>query len=179
MITKEELSVWILSGIDNALFAINERMNEPEVVPEPIVDYRARVYPEDRTKYWYIDRRQVESCNWRNDIVDKGRFQDGNYFTSCNEPRVELEWRALNTQILNTIATLNKEDNDWVADFSDDEQEKWYLCYNDGNSDFGYTNCHSLRSHNKNMYFSTNVKEKLLTLYTEEEFKFWILKEKI
>ena len=35
------------------------------------IDYKELVYPENGTDYWCIDRRQVGSCTWANDGIDK------------------------------------------------------------------------------------------------------------
>jgi len=170
--TKEELCEMMLSGVDNLLAMINDRMNEPEVIA-----HKALVYPENCTEYWYLNSYIVQKSSWDNDDMDAVRFEIGNYFATEKEADAEWEWRLLNTKILNTIALLNKEEN-WVADFSDGKQVKWYLSYSEDNGNVENGCCYSKHSHEKNKYFSHNVCIKLLTIYTEEEFKFWLTREK-
>jgi len=176
MITKEELSVWILSGIDNALVAINERMNEPEVIVEPI-DYKARVYPKYGTKYWYIET-YIGQSTWCDTSRDKTRFDTGNYFETKEKAQIEFDWQALNGEILNTIAMLNKEDNNWVVDWKDGRLNKYTIGLDRDTDTFIAGVYNSAQYWNNNHYLSFMGKEKLLTLYTKEQFKFWLTKER-
>jgi len=141
------------------------------------IDYKELVYPENGTDYWCICGK-VWACTWDDKTIDENRYNAGNYYATEEEADLEYEWRELNTRILNTIAILNKEEN-WVADFNNGEA-KWYLSYSEDNGNIENGCCYSKRSHEKNKYFSHNVCIKLLTLtiYTQEQFKFWLTKEK-
>jgi len=173
--TKAELSEMMLSGVDNLLAMINERMNEPEVIPKPI-DYKARVYPKYGTKYWYIETYMVQST-WCGASSDTTRFNTGNYFETKEKAQIEFDWQALNGEILNTIARLNK-DHNWVADWKDIRHTKYAICLDHGTNTFidGIYNC--IQSRDTNHYLSAIGKDKLLTLYTHNELKFWLTKEK-
>jgi len=176
-LTIEEISeLFIISGGSEAFMKkLNDRMNEPEPVS---INYKARVYPKNGTDYWCIDRRQVGSCTWANDGIDKARFNTGNYYATQQEADLEFEWRLLNTQILNTIAMLNKEEN-WVVDWENLKQGKCYLTWNSGNNMVTFAGDYDYRYYENNRYTSTLGIGKLRELYTEGEFKFWITKEKI
>jgi len=180
----EIVELYLASGDTEEFMArVKDRMNEPELEPEPEsipepINYRAMVYPKVETQYWYIDRRKIKDCFWLNDDVDQDRFQDGNYFTSWSKAELESDWRIWNTRILNTIAILNKEDNNWVADWTDIRQNKYTLCLYDGIDAFIAGVYSSSQCWNSNCYLSVKGKDKLLTLYTHTELKFWLTKEK-
>jgi len=180
--TPKEINELMLLSADDALVAINKRMNEPEVIVEPEIipvpiNYRAMVYPKVETQYWYIESCKIKDCFWLNDDVDQDRFQHGNYFTSWSKAELESDWRIWNTRILNSIAILNKEYN-WVVDWNDGQQGKWYFYWNKLNGKITGNYSYSLPHQENNKYFCGSTQEKLLELYTEEELKFWITKER-
>jgi len=170
--TPKEISELMLLSADDALVAINKRMNEPEPV-----DYKASVYPEYGTEYWVITDR-VRSTEWYCTPNDTAYFDSGNYYATQQEAQLESEWRALNTKILNSIATLNKEDNNWVVDWNDLNQKKMFLCWDMETCELKHDYYYRNRLQENNKYYTTNAKKKLLLLYTNEEFKFWITKER-
>jgi len=175
-LTIEEISeLFIASGGSEAFMKkLNDRMNEPEPVP---INYKARVYPNMEIEYWYIDRRQVGSCTWANDGVDKASFNTGNYYATQQEADLEFEWRILNTKVLNTIAMLNKEEN-WVVDWADGNQRKWYFVWGETDNELTFNCIFCRRTQENNKYLCGSARNKLRELYTDKQFKFWITKEK-
>jgi len=139
-------------------------------------NYKELDYPEQYTVYWYIEP-SIGNSYWINSSLDKTRFNTGNYFATKQEADSEFEWRILNTQILNTIALLNKEDNDWVADWTNNDQEKYCFFWNGIDDTFNFTSHYIRFYYINNGYVSRHAGERLLTLYTKEEFKFWLTKE--
>jgi len=133
-------------------------------------------YPKDGTRYWTISY-EVWTGTWTNDLIDKARFDSGNYYETEQEADLEFEWRLLNTRILRSIAILNKEYN-WVVDWNNLNQKKWFLCWDMEACELKHDYYYRNRIKENNKYYTSNAKEKLLTLYTQEEFKFWITKEK-
>jgi len=139
-------------------------------------NYKKLVYPKELTKYYYVDGGAF-SAGWDNQTIDKDRFNSGNYFSTWEEAKLENDWQKLNTKILRSIADINKEEG-WVADWSDYHQRKWYICLE------AYrwqpdTDCVSRHRHYEtNRYLSDDGIDELWELYTTEEFKFWLIKEK-
>jgi len=168
--TPKEISELMLLSADDALVAINKRMNEP------VADCRTLVYPEYGTEYWVITDR-VRSTEWYDTANDTAYFDSGNYYATEEEADLEYEWRELNTRILNTIASLNKEEN-WVVDWTNKGQEKFSLYYHRREGSFLIPSRSLVQSGNDNEYFSYASKAKLPKLYTNDEFKFWITKER-
>jgi len=139
-------------------------------------NHKKLVYPKYDTEYWCLGTYVVCSI-WYNDTTDKYRFNTGNYFTTEQEAKLEFEWRLVNTQILNSIASLNKEDN-WVVDWKNTDQEKSYLTWEreEDRVEVGYDINEQTRPNN--MYLYKDTAWQLVELYTQEELKFWITKEK-
>jgi len=140
------------------------------------INYKEIIYPKIGTVYYSIGH-VVWGRTWGNTIADKANFDSGNYFPTQEEADSEFEWRILNTQILNTIALLNKEDNDWVADWTNNDQEKYCFFWNGIDDTFNFTSHYIRFYYINNGYVSRHAGERLLTLYTKEEFKFWLTKE--
>jgi len=139
--------------------------------------YKELDYPAQSTVYWYIEP-SIGNSYWINSSLDKTRFNTGNYFATKQEAELEFEWRILNTQILNSIALLNKEDNDWEPDWEDEDQEKSFLTWEreEDRVEFEYDT--NEQTHPNNMYLYRDTACQLVDLYTQDEFKFWITKEK-
>jgi len=138
-------------------------------------NYKGSAYPKELTKYYYVDGG-VFSAGWDNQGIDKDRFNSGNYFSTWEEAKLENDWRKLNTKILRSIADINKEEG-WVADWSDYKQSKWYMRVDTGwcpIADFSIIH----QYYETNRYLSDDGIEELCDLYTDEEFKFWITKER-
>jgi len=138
-------------------------------------NYRESAYPKEQTKYYYIDGG-VFSAGWDNQTIDKDRFNSGNYFATWEEGKVQYDWQVLNVKILNSIADINKEEG-WVADWSDYHQRKWYICLDTGrcpSADFSIIH----QYYETNRYLSDDGIDELWELYTQEQFKFWLTKEK-
>jgi len=141
-----------------------------------ISKYRVLAYPEEYTIYWYIGD-EVYMGTWENVVADFARLKTGNCYLDSEEAEFEFEWRLLNTKILNSIALLNKEDN-WVVDWKNGEQEKWYYAWSRKDSVLDVVCARWTQYGNNNEYFSYDAIQILRTLYTQEELKFWITKEK-
>jgi len=139
-------------------------------------NYKELDYPEQYTVYWYIEP-SIGNSYWINSSLDKTRFNTGNYFATKQKAELEFEWRLVNTQILNSIASLNKEDN-WVVDWKNTDQEKSYLTWEreEDRVEVGYDINEQTRPNN--MYLYKDTAWQLVELYTQEELKFWITKEK-
>jgi len=133
------------------------------------------VYPEDGTKYWTI-LDVVRRSIWNNYDSDIARFNSGNYYATKQEADLEYKWRLLNTKILRSIAILRKEDN-WVVDWHDNEQGKCYLVWNRRAGCLDVIVSSWFQSQDNSLYFSYDTIQILRTLYTQEEFKFWLTKE--
>jgi len=171
--TKEELCELIFTGIDNALVVINQRMNEPEVI-----DHKALVYPKKGTEYWYLTSCDVQTDCWDNDSMDETRYDIGNHYATEEEAKLQYDWQLLNVRILNTIASLNKGDNNWVVDWKDGRLNKYTIGLDRDTDTLVAGVYNSAQYWNNNHYLSFMGKEKLLTLYTKEQFKFWLTKER-
>jgi len=141
-----------------------------------IIDYKAVAYPKRGTEYWTI-YAWVGKAVWIDSELDKARFDSGAYFATEKEADSEYEWRVLNVQILNSIAAINKERN-WVVNWENPNQDQYRLEWDRkhwkvraSTSLFGDTGC-------KKKHFFWTAQDKLYTLYTQKQFKFWLTKEK-
>jgi len=174
-LTIEEISeLFITSGGSEAFMKkLNDRMNEPE----PVVYYKELEYPEVGTQYWYIDTF-IGVRTWDDNFTDITRFNSGNYYATNKEANSEFEWRALNTQILNSITLLNKKDN-WVVDWTDGNQRKWYFVWDETDNELTFNCIFCGRTQENNKYLCGSARNKLRELYTDKQFKFWITKEKV
>jgi len=138
--------------------------------------YKELVYPEVGTEYWSIVDG-IDRKTWDGDMKDLYRFNTGNYYETKEQADSAFEWQILNTKILNSIALLNKEDNDWEPDWEDEDQEKSFLTWEreEDRVEFEYDT--NEQTHPNNMYLYRDTACQLVDLYTQEEFKFWITKE--
>ena len=140
-------------------------------------NYKKIIYPKIGTEYWAAINCKVWTCTWNNPMIDKARFTSGNYHITEKEADLEFDWRELNVQILNSIAIINKEDN-WVVDWKDKDQLKWFLFWDSCENLLAYGGQYVFRHYENNRYLSELGIKILRTLYAEEQFKFWITKEK-
>jgi len=164
-----------MSNIETLKAEILELQEQLKKMEEE-TNYKALVYPEYGTKYWYIET-YGRNITWDNCHFNIARFNSGNYYATEEEAVLEFDWRILNTQILNSIAILNKEYN-WVVDWNDGQQGKWYFYWNKLNGKITGNYSYSLPHQENNKYFCGSTKDGLIHLYTEDELKFWITKER-
>ena len=140
-----------------------------------LVEYKVIDVPSDKilvTGYILTHYGIVEPAN-RFQNLDM-LFLQGFWFLTQIEAALERDWRTLNIQILNTIKKLNEVDG-FVPDFCS-EQEKFNVVLHENNIE----NCiwSSMQMLPNTHYMSYKTWEKLLTIYTQEEIKFWITKAK-
>jgi len=140
------------------------------------IGYKTVVYPENGTEYWCI-ADEITCYTWDNDSIDYGYFNKGNYYETREKVDLANKWQLLNTQILNTIALINKK-HKWVFDREDKGQYKCSLSWSMYKNSLHDNYVSELHHYENNVYMSVAGIEILRTLYTIEEFKFWLTKEK-
>jgi hypothetical protein len=86
--------------------------------------------PVNGPSYWYIDSdNSLYLTSYENDWKDdKRRLHNKNVFLTEEEAKVYSKRRNLFNAIEKQITIINHENN-WVVDWSDDDQEKWCLTY--------------------------------------------------
>ncbi len=80
-------------------------------------------------EYFYIYCGSVVFNEYfNNDVVYKYKLLTRNVFLTQEEAERELKRKIRYYEIINEIDRINREEN-WVADWSDDDQAKWHLYY--------------------------------------------------
>jgi len=80
-------------------------------------------------KYFYITNNgAVDFYYFKNDLVDKYNLLIRNVFLTQEEAEKEAKRKKRYYEIINEIEKINRE-QEWIADWNDDNQKKWYLFY--------------------------------------------------
>lgn len=91
-----------------------------EELPEEYKRWRAK---EDK-QYWFMDDDgEVYDNRDNRDSIDSGRYKLGNYFKTEEEAEKAVEW-------LKALTVLRDDTKGFKPNWSDPEQEKWFVFYN-------------------------------------------------
>lgn len=122
-------------------------------------------------KYFYInDCGAIINSKWYDDVIDTYRYEIGNCFKTKEETEFALEKVKVETE----LRRFAEENNEHEIDWTDEDQEKWCMCYNydSKNIDTGYDN--TLRTHY--IYFSSKkIAKQAIDSIGEERLKKYYL----
>lgn len=115
-------------------------------------------------KYFYInDCGAIINSKWYDDVIDTYRYEIGNCFKTKEETEFALEKVKVETE----LRRFAEENNEHEIDWTDEDQEKWFIFYNcdTKNIDTEYDN--TLRTHY--IYFSSKEIAKQAIKHIGEE----------
>ena len=77
-------------------------------------------------KYFYInDCGAIINSKWYDDVIDTYRYEIGNCFKTKEETEFALEKVKVETE----LRRFAEENNEHEIDWTDEDQEKWCMCY--------------------------------------------------
>ena len=77
-------------------------------------------------KYFYInDCGAIINSKWYDDVIDTYRYEIGNFFKTKEETEFALEKVKVETE----LRRFAEENNEHEIDWTDEDQEKWCMCY--------------------------------------------------
>ena len=83
--------------------------------------------PKNNEKYFFISGCGViNSFRWINDSTDNGCYGIGNCFKTEEEAEFALEKAKVETE----LRRFAEENNEYEIDWTDEDQEKWFMYYN-------------------------------------------------
>jgi hypothetical protein len=118
---------------------------------------------------------QGHYCIYDAQVVYRGRYYSNedkydlltrNIFLTKEEAEKELKRKKRYFEIINEIDKINRDEN-WVADWNDDEQVKWFLYYNYINNNFICEDAYMC--HKNNIYMSKKAIDWVMTLPDEDK----------
>ena len=123
--------------------------------------------PEYNEFYFYISKYgAVGNSIWENDHVDNGCCGIGNCFKTEEEAEFALEKAKVETE----LRRFAEENNEYEIDWTDEDQEKWAMCYS-----YYYGNVYFIDacSYKRNdIYFtSKEIGEQAVNFIGEERLK--------
>lgn len=123
--------------------------------------------PENNETYFYISGYGViSSYKWINDTTDNGYYEIGNCFKTKEKAEFALEKVKVETE----LRRFAEENNEYEIDWTDEDQEKWAMCYS-----YYYGNVYFIDacSYKRNdIYFtSKEIGEQAVNFIGEERLK--------
>lgn len=123
--------------------------------------------PENNETYFYISGCGViSSYKWINDTTDNGYYEIGNCFKTKEKAEFALEKVKVETE----LRRFAEENNEYEIDWTDEDQEKWTMCYS-----YYYGNVYFIDacSYKRNdIYFtSKEIGEQAVNFIGEERLK--------
>lgn len=123
--------------------------------------------PENNETYFYISGCGViSSYKWINDTTDNGYYEIGNCFKTKEKAEFALEKVKVETE----LRRFAEENNEYEIDWTDEDQEKWAMCYS-----YYYGNVYFIDacSYKRNdIYFtSKEIGEQAVNFIGEERLK--------
>jgi hypothetical protein len=130
--------------------------------------------PIDGTNHWYIDEDYtIDSTSYENGFhADRASLENKNVFLTKEEAQAHLDKLIIFNTLEKQITIINHE-NDWVADWSDEDQKKYHLYLNHHENVYCY-NCY-WRNQVAAYHMSKEAIEWLLSdEVSDNERKIWI-----
>lgn len=101
-------------------------------------------------KYFYInDCGAIINSKWYDDVIDTYRYEIGNCFKTKEETEFALEKVKVETE----LRRFAEENNEHEIDWTDEDQEKWFIFYNCDTKNIDTRYDDTLRTHY--IYFSS------------------------
>lgn len=129
---------------------------------------KGRVWkPDYRRKYFYVNEcGGIMNSKWYDDSIDADRYEIGNCFKTKEEAEFTLEKAKVETE----LRRFAEENNEYEIDWTDEDQEKWAMCYS-----YYYGNVYFIDacSYKRNdIYFtSKEIGEQAVNFIGEERLK--------
>lgn len=129
---------------------------------------KGRVWkPDYRRKYFYVNEcGGIMNSKWYDDSIDADRYEIGNCFKTKEEAEFTLEKAKVETG----LRRFAEENNEYEIDWTDEDQEKWAMCYS-----YYYGNVYFIDacSYKRNdIYFtSKEIGEQAVNFIGEERLK--------
>lgn len=104
-----------------------------------------RWVPERVEQYYYpLASGSVDSCQWNDDAIDRGRFAQGLVFKSEKDANDYIKWRTDCNHLLDDLFPFKK---GFKADWKDGNQVKFFLVFNHNCEEWQVDYYHSFQVH--------------------------------
>jgi len=131
--------------------------------------------PETGTRYFYKneDLNDVDNREWIGEVNDRLLLRKQEVFLDKDKCRYSIVLKIRHLKIVQKVYQINAE-NDWVADWSDEKQKKYYCYFNSSFDRVEFSYVVTFQDGGKS-YYSKQAQEYIDTLSIEDQKAFLLI----